>query len=202
MEPFSLALGISGEELAPWREALFTTKDSVVLVEGDIDKEYLELLRSDEHGDNRFKFEGVIFPYGGKDTLRQKQLLRFIKSRFKKFIVTYDLDVEAEVEPHLKDMELSRGVEYMPIGKDIAGKKCIEGLLPESVFQSVYAANVDLIQKVTGGNTGEARSAKSSLKKLCLGEFKRAVKPQTEGYKSFYQLAKQLSRMTQERAVS
>ena len=41
MEPFALALGVGSAEVAPWKDALFTSKDSVLLVEGDFDKEYL-----------------------------------------------------------------------------------------------------------------------------------------------------------------
>ena len=160
MEPFGLALGIGSSELAPWKDALFTSKDSVLLVEGELDKEYFELLREECHGANRLKFDGQIFPYGGRDTLKQRQLLHFIKSRFKKFIVTYDLDAHDEINPILRSLDLVIDKDYIPIGRDVSGKKCIEGLLPDIVFQSVYASNVDLVQKLSSPLPKEARSAK------------------------------------------
>ncbi|MBW4039689.1 MAG: ATP-binding protein [Acidobacteria bacterium] len=201
VEPFSLALGLSEAELGPWKDALFSGRDSVLLVEGEIDKSYLELLRSEVHGTSRFVFDGIIFPYGGKDTLRHKDLLRFIMSRFKHFIVTYDLDVEAEVEVHLKELGLAKGSGYIAVGKNAPTKKCIEGLLPEQTFQSVFSKNVQLVQKATGAVTADARSAKSSLKKLYFREFETTAKPLTDDYKDFYTLAKQLNKMVEKKQV-
>lgn len=195
MEPFCLALGISDAELAPWKEALFANKDGVLLVEGDIDKEYLELLRDDAHGDDRLKFTGTIFSYGGKDTLKQKQLLRFIMSQFKQFIVTYDLDCENEIEPTLKALGLVKNSDYLAVGRDISGKKAIEGMLPDEVLQAVFSSNVELVQKATTATGAEARSAKSSLKKLYLDEFKKRSAPRSDSFKGFYGLTKQINKM-------
>ena len=195
MEPFSLALGISDSELAPWKDALFSSGDSVLLVEGDIDKEYLEMLRDDSHGAERLAFQGTIFPYGGKDTLKQRQLVRFVMSQFKTFLITYDLDCELEVEPVLKSLGLVKGVNYVSIGRDVPGKRFIEGLLPESVFQKVHADNVDLLQKATFATGSDSKSAKSSLKRMYLDEFKKSAKPGAEMFKNFYVLGKQLNKM-------
>lgn len=195
VEPFSLALGISDSELAPWKEALFSTGQAVLLVEGEIDKEYLELLRDDAHGENRLRFDGVIFPYGGKDTLKQRQLLKFVMSQFTRFLVTYDLDCESDVEPTLKAVGLAKNVDYIAIGKDSPGKKFIEGLLPDSVLQSVFANNVELVQKATSATGSDARSAKASLKKLYLDEFRLTAQAKGDEFKSFYMLTKQLNKM-------
>ena len=195
MEPFGLALGIGSAELAPWKDALFTSKDSVLLVEGDFDREYLELLKGEGHGTNRLLFDGQIFAYGGKDTLKQRQLLQFIKSRFKRFIVTYDLDAHDEVDPILRSMDLIKDKDYFAVGKDSPGRRCIEGLLPDSVFQTVYSSNVELVQKLSSGISKEVKSAKSSLKKLYMEEFKKAVLPGTDGFKGLYGLAKKINKM-------
>jgi predicted ATP-dependent endonuclease of OLD family len=80
MEPFSRVLGIGDSELSPWKDALFSGKDSIVLVEGTTDKAYLELLMDEVHGKDRFVFSGAIFPYGGKDSLKQKEIVRLVKS--------------------------------------------------------------------------------------------------------------------------
>lgn len=194
MEPFCLALGMSSDEIAPWRSVLFTSTNQVILVEGETDRDYLNLLRGEEHGENRFLFDGEIFPYEGKDSLKQKQLLRFIRARFKQFIVTYDLDVEKEVEQSLKDLGLVKLRDYLPIGKDAAGKRAIEGLLPEPVLQAVYSAHVELVQAATAGGA-EGKSAKNRLKKLFFEEFKKTVFPSSEGYRHFYALARQLAKM-------
>jgi len=194
-EPFSLSLGLTDEEITPWKEVFFSSRDTVILVEGDIDKAYLTLLQQDIHGNNRLAFDGVIFPYGGKDTLRQKHLLRFIMSRFRRFIVTFDLDVKGEVEQNLRDLGLKADQDYISVGKDISAKKCIEGLLPDTIFQTVFSANVDLVQKLTAGVSSEAKSAKASLKKLYYEEFARSAKPLTDDYKGFYLLAGQLNKM-------
>jgi hypothetical protein len=199
VEPFSLALGLSESDLGPWKDALFSGSDSLLLVEGDIDRRYLEALREEAHGINKLSFEGVIFPYGGKDTLRQKHLLRFMMSRFSRFIVTYDLEVEPEVEDHLKELGLIKGQDYIAIGKGAPGKACVEGLLPEKTFQSVFTGNVDLVQKATLGVGNDAKSAKSSLKNLYFEEFSKTAQPLTDDFKNFYVLAKQLNKMITKR---
>jgi putative ATP-dependent endonuclease of the OLD family len=195
VEPFCLALGISDAELAPWKEALFSNKDAVLLVEGDIDKEYLELLKDEAHGEDRLKFTGTIFSYGGKDTLKQKQLLRFIMSQFKQFLITYDLDCENEIEPTLKALGLVKNIDYLAVGRDLSGKRAIEGMLPDEVLQAVFSNNVDLVQKATSATGSEAKSAKSSLKKLYLDEFKKKSKPKSDSFKSFYGLTRQINKM-------
>ncbi len=197
MEPFALALGLDNEQFRPWREAIFSSKDSVLLVEGDVDKEYLTLLLQPDHGERKLKFDGEIFPYGGKDTLRQKQLLKFIRDRYRTFIVTYDLDAESEVEPHLQELGLRKYVEYLPIGRDAPGKQSIEGLLPEEVMQAVFKDNADTLQKALHGAKEEQRSARNSLKRLHLEEFKRTGRLNSDHFKEFYGLTKQLNKMIQ-----
>ena len=59
--PYCLALGMSSREIEPWKSVLFANRDKVVLVEGSIDREYINLLRRDVHGTNRFCFDGEIF---------------------------------------------------------------------------------------------------------------------------------------------
>jgi hypothetical protein len=181
--------------LNPWKAALFSNKSGIILVEGVIDKEYFEILQDEANGDERLQFDGIIFDYGGKDTLKQKQLLRFIKSHFRKFLVTFDLDAEGDVESHLKELGMTKNIDYLAIGRDIPGKRCIEGLLPDAVCGTVYSANVDLVQKLSSGTSAEARSAKSSMKRLLLDEFRKTVAPATDGYKNFYLMTKQLNKM-------
>jgi hypothetical protein len=79
MDPFALALGIRDSEFAGWRDTFFTKSPALVLVEGEIDKRYLDLLRDPAHGEDSLRFEGDIFPYGGRDALKNQALLRFIR---------------------------------------------------------------------------------------------------------------------------
>jgi putative ATP-dependent endonuclease of the OLD family len=101
MEPFALSLGLSDDSFIPWRELFFSQPEAVLLVEGDTDREYFELLRSEDHGKDQLDFSGIIFPYGGRDTLKNQALLRFIKDRFERVFVTFDLDSKGIVEKSL-----------------------------------------------------------------------------------------------------
>jgi predicted ATP-dependent endonuclease of OLD family len=194
MEPFGLALGINRDELAPWKDALFSEKDCAILVEGDTDKLYLEALRAEAHGLNKLNFDGIIFAYNGKDALRQSQLVDFIRSRFRKCVITYDLDVESEIEPCLKRINLVKGTDYLAVGPS-TGRKNIEGLLPTSIFQAVYGEHPELIQLIETGNPAEARSAKFKLKRLYLEKFTKTIEAGDDGWEGLYSLAKKLNRL-------
>lgn len=80
MEPFGLALGINSIDFEPWKDLIFQDTRSILLVEGDIDREYFEMIRSEAHGEKRLKLEGEIFAYGGAGNLTNGVLLRFIKT--------------------------------------------------------------------------------------------------------------------------
>jgi putative ATP-dependent endonuclease of OLD family len=53
MEPFGLALGVTKQEFSAWRGLFFSRSDAILLVEGDIDRAYLELVRDEAHGIRR-----------------------------------------------------------------------------------------------------------------------------------------------------
>lgn len=194
MEPFALALGLDNEQFKPWRDALFSNKDSILMVEGETDREYMQLLQGTEHGDKRLKFTGEIFAYSGKDTLKQRVLLQFIKNRYKKCFVTYDLDSESEIGPLLESLNLQRNRHFSPIGLDNPGKRCIEGLLPERVHAAVYSANPGLVQQATQGNKNERQNATNQLKRLYLEQFKQIAVPGEEFYGKFYTLGRTIEK--------
>jgi len=194
MEPFGLALGISGDEIAPWKEVLFSQKDCAILVEGETDRDYLEALRSEDHGANKLDFDGVIFPYNGKDALRQSQLISFIRSRFKKCIITYDLDVETDIEPSLKRINLAKGTDYFPIGP-ANGRRNIEGLLPSTIFQSVYAEHPEVVQLLETGSSTESKNARCKLKAFYLEKFLKTVKAGDPGWDGLYSLSKKFNKL-------
>jgi hypothetical protein len=173
---------------------IIRSSKSLLLVEGAHDKEYFALLRDQAHSSSRLDFDGDIESYDGTGSLQNTVLLRLLKTRNERIFVTYDLDAEHEVEKHLKAVGLEKGKHYLPIGQNIAGKKNIEGLLPEKVLSAVYGNNAALVQAATsGGEKEEQRKAKASLKKLLLVEFKRVAKP-GEDYSLFYPTARAIGK--------
>jgi putative ATP-dependent endonuclease of the OLD family len=194
MEPFSLALGLESDEFKPWKGLLLASSDAILLVEGDGDREYFEMLRRDEHGPNQLRFEGEIVSYDGTGSLANTVLLRFVKNRYKKLFVTYDLDAENAVSKTLRALGLERKKHFLPVGSNAAGKRCIEGLLPDSITKAVYGANPDLVRAATNGTKDEQKSAKNKLKKLLLEEFKNEARPGDTYYGGFYPLVKAINK--------
>lgn len=192
MEPFALALGIEEEAFRPWRELFFSNPKALLLVEGDVDKEYFMLLRGPVHGAHRLDFDGEIFPYGGRDTLKNQALLKFIKDRFGRVFITFDLDAQNVVEKSLQGLGFEKRRSYLPIGIDAAGMKNIEGLLPDRIRKAVFSESPDLVQALTGTNE-ERKAAHRKLKHLLLDRFKREAKPGKD-YELFYDLARVISK--------
>lgn len=190
MEPFSLILGLSSEEFRPWKELFFGDSESTLLVEGGTDKEYFEMLRSDDHGANKLKIDGTIFDYGGFGALKNPAMLKFIKNRSKAAFVTYDLDIEKEVRPILERNEFYHREDFIALGINKPGKRNIEGLLPEDIKNTVNSSNNELVQQAIYGSKNEQRSAKNKLKKLYLNEFKSKNKPTSEYFGEFYKVVK------------
>jgi hypothetical protein len=173
---------------------LLAASDSILLVEGDGDRDYFEMLRDEAHGPNRLHFDGEIVSYDGTGSLANTVLLRFIKNRHKKLFVTYDLDAEQVVAKTLNALGLQRRNDFLPVGINAAGKRCIEGLLPDSITNAIYGANSALVQAATSGTKDEQTSAKNNLKKLLLAEFKSKAVPGNEYFAGFYQLVKVINK--------
>lgn len=193
MEPFGLALGINNTEFEPWKELFFSDTKPILLVEGETDKEYLELLQDPSHGEKRLKFDGEIFPYNGAGTIGNTVLLRFIKNRYKNLVVTYDLDVETDVEKHLLTLGLVKGKDYVAVGLPEKGKKNIEGLIPNEIASKVYSQCPDLIAQISNGKKEERDEGRKEMKRLQLEEFKRSAQPGKD-YVHFYMLAESLNK--------
>lgn len=188
MEPFALLLGMRSAEFDPWHDLIFSNDDYLLLVEGAIDKEYLSLLKDDAHGDDSMPEHVEIFSYDGKDTLKQQSLVKFIRNRFKKVFITFDLDAKSDLKRMLIALNLEEGKDFMAVGIDKPGKRCIEGLVPDTVQTKVYGDNPDLVSALSG-TPEERKQAKSSLKRLLLDEFKRTANP-GQDYKGFYVITK------------
>jgi putative ATP-dependent endonuclease of OLD family len=194
MEPFALNLGLANPEFEPWRELFFSRTNKILLVEGEIDKKYFEMLRKDSHGQHKLCFDGEIFAFGGTGNIDNGVLLRFIKGKYHRFFVTYDLDADAKLSKLLQGLGMERGKHYYPIGIPGGGRNKIEGLIPEKVRNVVYGRNGDLVQQVVGGTADEVRSAKQRLKHLMLDEFVKQAQPGQEYYSEFYKLAKVINK--------
>jgi hypothetical protein len=151
------------------------------------------MLRDSGHGTSALKFSGDIVRYEGVGTLKNTILLRFVKNRYKKLFITFDLDMKADVERSLASLGLRNSHDYLPIGIDAPGRRTIEGLLPESIHRKVYGENAHLVMAATEGTKEERESARNELKKLCLCEFKAAARPGAESFGQFYRVTKILN---------
>lgn len=194
-EPFALSLGVSGEDFGPLKSTIFSDKSDIILVEGSSDKTYFELLKQDKHGKNKLNFEGEIFPYGGAGNLKNNILLKFIKERFKRFIVTIDLDKISEIRTNFASLGLTENKEYLVIGKNQTGKKCIEGLLPDEIFGNIYTENIVLVRG-SMENSNEGKDARNKLKAKILEKFiEEDKKNNNEIYKDFFPLVHKLNKI-------
>lgn len=194
MVPFGIALGLNNAEFEPWKEAFFEQDKPMILVEGDTDREYLDLLRRPEHGSSRLKFPGEILAYHGVGNLQNGFVVKFLRDRCKRLFVTFDLDMKDEVEPKLTKMGFVANRDFLAFGIDLPGKRDIEGLLPESIKTSVRSAHPHLIDQLGSADKNERTEAKARLKKLYLEEFRGKAKFTDEYYKSFYDLAKRINK--------
>lgn len=194
MAPFGQALGLEAAEFTPWKRLLLVQSDAILLVEGETDKEYFEMLRAPGHGAKRLSFTGEVVSYDGTGSLSNTILLRFIKNRYRRLFVTFDLDAKERVAKTLKALQLEEKRNFASVGVNSAGKRCIEGLLPESVTKAVYASNPSLVQAATAGTKDEQKSAKNELKRLLLEEFKKNESPGDEYFGGFYALVKVINK--------
>ncbi len=195
MEPFGNILGLNNIEFSPWKEVLFSAKQCVLLVEGDIDRSYFEYISSLDFSDLKLPVGLEIVPYEGKDALKNSILLKFIIDKFKKVLVTFDLDAKTELERTMTQVGLAEGTGYLAVGSNKPGKQCIEGLLPERILSKVYSANTDLVMALTSAENKDRRSAKSSLKQKLLTEFKADKSISREELKPFLPVFKALSQL-------
>src|SRR5690606_26775109 len=107
------------------RNAFFSQSKALLLVEGETDKEYLELLRDENHGKNKLDFDGEIYAYGGWSTLTNTVMMKFLKEKYSKLIVTFDLDAYSKVKSSVNSLMLDEKEECYKIGIDKGGKRAI-----------------------------------------------------------------------------
>jgi predicted ATP-dependent endonuclease of OLD family len=170
MAPFSEHLGIAPSEFSSWRPVFSSYKSKVLLVEGDIDKQYFEWMQSGKCDAMPVLAKDIsVVAYGGKDTLKNTLLVQFVLSSFDRVYVTYDLDAHEEVKSALTRLGLKETQDFLPLGLKKPGKECVEGLLPDRILASVNGRETDLVMRL--GDAKCRRDAKDKLKKLYLQEF-------------------------------
>ena len=187
MRPFAMALGVTGESFGPWRKILFADAEELLLVEGEIDKDYFDDLRNERHGEKRLDLRGEVFPYGGEGFFSHDVMIKFILQRFSSVIITYDLDVESKVATKLERLGLKRNDDFFAIGLSAPGKKNIEGLLPSKVTSDVAATHPDILNHASSTDEGN-RHARQKLKRLKQEAFFGGFEPLGEGYEELYKL--------------
>ncbi len=194
MSPFGQALGMDSDEFKPWRKLFGSSSDAIFLVEGETDKKYFDMLRDPAHGANALTFEGEIIAYDGAGTLKNTVLLRFIKNRYKRVFVTFDLDMKNEVEKCLTALNMKKEQDYLGVGIDAPGKRAIEGLLPENVRSAVFSKYPDLVMAATSGTKEERDVARGQLKRRYQEEFSNTAQPGAEFFSEFYKVVKAANR--------
>jgi predicted ATP-binding protein involved in virulence len=193
-EPFELALGMVGPEFESLKEAFFSKENNIILLEGTIDIEYFNLLRDNKHGAKRLQFQGELYPYGGFGFLNNPVLLKFIKERFNKLIVTIDLDAIPNVKTNFDKAGYCKEVDYFLVGIDKPGYRCIEGLLPDFVKSKVNTENQELVFALQSEDKDERKLAKDRLKSLYLVEFKKDIKYDETYFGEFYKLVAKMNK--------
>lgn len=193
--PFELALGISSPELYGLKGVFFGEEDRVIFCEGPTDAEYLKYFRDARHGEHRLRFGGAIYPYGGASKIQNQTLLKFIRDRFGKIVITVDLDLASEVRNDVLKAGFSEGHDFICIGANEPGKKSIEGLVPNSIHASVLSAHPELaLAMQEKGDKEAAKSARSRWKSLVLERFLADAVPGSSELQPFYQLIEQLNK--------
>jgi len=174
MLPFADNLGVISGEFIPWRKIVASPNSKIVLVEGTIDVEYFAILKSKHPEIYLLPDDVEIVGYGGKDALKNTQVLQFMLSRLDKVFITFDLDAENDVRTKLESIGLAVDRDFCAIGVDHPGRECIEGLLPQSILSEVYAENVENVSALGSANSKAKKSAKSNLKKAALEQFRNS----------------------------
>lgn len=193
MLPFADNLGVLSDEFIPWKKIVGAANSQVVLVEGEIDVEYFKILKEKFPTLYNLSDDIEIVAYGGKDALKNTQVIQFMLSRLERVFITFDLDAKNEVARKLESIELVEDKDFCPVGLDRPGQDCIEGLLPRSIMSEVYAENTDEVAALGSAHSEAKKAAKSKLKKEALEKFRNCSLPSGE-LAEFAKLIKKISK--------
>ncbi len=190
MLPFSEHLGLAKNEFDAWAPLFASGAKRILLVEGVIDKEYLNFIQENSLLKEKLPEDLEIVPYGGKDALKNTVLLKFTLDKYDEAYITFDLDAIKDVKRSLETIGYVEGVTYFPIGKSDHGHQDIEGLLPDRVRSKVYLENASLVTRAIGGD----RNAKEQLKQKYLLEFRSNDDYTAEELKGFCNLIRTINK--------
>lgn len=191
MEPFGTILGVSNDAFASWREILFKGSNMLILVEGATDAKYLELLRADHHGTKKLVTNAEIFAYEGTGFFSNTILVKFLLNRFKRVLITFDLDSKKNCSHHLKTLGLVEDKDFFAIGLEASGKQDIEGLLPDHIRSAVYASEPALVAEALAR---DGKEAKRKIKAMLFEEFTKSAVPGPD-YSEFYRVAAKINKL-------
>lgn len=172
MLPFAENLGLIPSDFEELKDVFSAGADRVILVEGLIDQEYLEAVRDKYPHLYKIPADVKIIPYGGKDALKNTQLLKFLIQKFDKAFITFDRDCDSEVSKWLEKIGLVRDQDFCCVGRETPGSDCIEGLLPTEIKSKIYAEHHELVTRIVSSDTKARNDARSELKQKMLSEFK------------------------------
>lgn len=179
MRPFSENLGVVPEEFDPLAEMFRRDASQVVLVEGEIDVDYFRHIRDKYPHLYQLDSSIEIVAYGGKDTLKNTALIKFVLAKFDKVFLTYDLDAHSECKVALERLGLKENIDFCGVGVNKSGQRCIEGLLPDAIKSVVFSENYEESMALQG-DSSERKSAKESLKRKMLQKFKQTDIPDSD----------------------
>ena len=192
-EPFVNALGINATDFGPMKDLIFSETPKILLVEGPIDKEYFQYFQDEKFSTNALRSDIEIFAYDGADNAKNTILMNFIKKKFKKVVLTADLDRYLDIKKSVTSIGFTENRDLFAIGKNAVGKRCIEGLIPQSSWSTVLSQNSELAQIITLENGKEQKSAKNEIKKKLLDDFKETPISDTS-HGDFYSIIKKINK--------
>lgn len=175
VKPFADALGVDEQELSQWKDIFLSANERGILCEGPSDKrvfeELLEYMKS--KGDT---IKVGISDYGGVGFFENEIVFRFVNQKYSQVLYTFDLDREAPVTKKLAKQGLAKDRDWLAVGKDEAGKRCLEGLYPDSVWRTVLEAQPGLLHACASDDRGERDEGKARFKQAMLQEFLKVCK--------------------------
>lgn len=192
-EPFVNSLGINAMDFGPMKDLIFSGTSKILLVEGSIDKEYFQYFQDEKFGTNALSSDIEIFAYDGADNAKNTILMNFIKKKFKKVVLTVDIDRYSDIKSSVISIGFTEKKDLFAIGKNDMGKRCIEGLIPPSSWSAVLSQNPELAQIITLENGQEQKRAKNEMKKKLLDDFKNTPISDTS-HGDFYSIISKLNR--------
>lgn len=193
MAPFAEHLGVIPPEFEKWK-GVFINKGHLLLVEGDLDREYIEYMR--KHFKERFDIPSQVevVAYNGKDALKNSALVKFVLSKVERALITFDLDAASEVRKPLEAIGLTEGSDFIAVGVNKPGRDAIEGLLPDKVLGAVNGRETDLVMQLQAKTSDQRNVARRALKKKYLEEFRKVGQVTDEEIEPFAKLGRAIAR--------